>query len=107
MREGEGYPFYPGCFGDPLHAPEIADVLRRGADVNAADPQGYTALMYAANLGLVEHVETLLAAGADPALRTKQGETAISLAARPDSSVARQERLLAVTALKAHQARKK
>lgn len=46
----------------------------------------------AANLGLVENVELLLAHGADATLQSKVGESALSLAERPDSSVARVER---------------
>jgi hypothetical protein len=102
IREGEGYPPYPGSIGDPEKAPEITDVLKRGADVNAADPRGFTALMIAANLGLVENVNVLLAHGADVKLKAKEGESALSLAEQPDSSVARVERRQVVELLRAH-----
>lgn len=107
MRDGEGYPLYPGSLGDPAKAPEISDVLKRGANVNGADSQGYTALMFAANLGLVENVKLLLASGADATLKTKDGETALSLTERPDSSVARAERREVVELLKDHLAKVK
>ena len=48
--------------------------------------------MYAANLGLIENVKLLLANGADVSMASTDGDTAISLAARPDSSVNRKER---------------
>lgn len=106
-RAGEGFPLYPGSVGDPDTAPEIVDVLKRGADVNVADPQGYTALMYAANLGLVENVKVLLASGADAGRKSRHGETALSLAVRPESSVAQAERRQVAELLKAHLAMKK
>ena len=46
--------------------PDIAAVLKRGAAVNTPDPKGFTALMRAAKLGLVDNVETLLANSAEP-----------------------------------------
>lgn len=118
LREGEGYPPYPGGFLDdenipPSGRPErgeksaggswIEDVLNRGANVNGTDSQGHTALMYAANLGLADNVRELLAKGADPKLKTKDGTTALSLAERK-SSAARDERLQVVEILKAHMA---
>src|SRR5262249_31404149 len=51
LKEGQGYPLYPGNAGGN-DAPEIAEVLKRGGDINAPDPAGHTPLMYAANLGL-------------------------------------------------------
>jgi ankyrin repeat protein len=102
MRNGEGYPLYPGYVGDPTTAPTIADVVARGADVNLVNGEGYTALMYAANLGLIDNVKELLAKGADATRKSKYGETALSLAERPDSSVAREERAEVVELLKAH-----
>jgi ankyrin repeat protein len=101
MGAGEGYPPYPGVARDPENAPTIADALKQGADVNGADPEGYTALMYAANLGLVDNVKTLLANGADPRRKSKRGDTAVSLASS-DSSVNREERAQIVQLLAAH-----
>jgi ankyrin repeat protein len=106
MNDGEGYPLYPGAVGDPDNAPEIAEVLKRGADVNSADPNGYTALMYAANLGRVDNVKALLASGADASLKSKDDETALSLAERSGSSVARADRRRVTEILKSHRADK-
>ncbi len=84
----------------------IIKVLKRGVDVNATDPRGHTALMYAANLGLVENVKVLLARGADATLKTKYGATALSFM-EEESSVARAERQQVAEILKAHLAKKK
>jgi ankyrin repeat protein len=100
IRDGEGYPNYPGGAGGD-EALEIAEALKRGADINAADPRGYTPLMYAANLGLVENVKALLAHGADATLKTRHGSSALSLA-QGDSSCARAGRREVVALLKAH-----
>ena len=56
--------------------PSVVDVLiKAGADVNHARPDGATALMVASQKGFVEIVRVLLAAGADP-----QGYKALNLA---------------------------
>ncbi|MDA2938760.1 ankyrin repeat domain-containing protein, partial [Acidobacteria bacterium AH-259-A15] len=44
---------------------KIQALLRAGADVNAKDAAGFTALRYAALRGYTSAVETLLEAGAD------------------------------------------
>lgn len=41
------------------------DLVSNGEDANAVDRDGYTALMYAAGLGHLEIVKTLIAHGAD------------------------------------------
>ena len=56
-------------------------LLKSGADVNAADDQGMTALMQAAGWGHASMVQLLLENGADPEARNKQGQTAWGLAA--------------------------
>jgi ankyrin repeat protein len=110
LKEGQGYPRYPGCAGGDGSL-TIAEVFKKGADVNAPDPAGYTPLMYAANLGLVENVRALLAHGADPTRTTypsvtsKGGVTALSLA-EAESSYAPTERRQVVKLLKARLAEK-
>ena len=48
--------------------------------VDAADVDGYTALMWAADRASLDIVDLLLEAGANPALKNKRGETAAALA---------------------------
>jgi ankyrin repeat protein len=59
----------------------VALLLESGAEINAADDNGMTALMEAAAWGHTPMVRLLLAAGADSELRNKQGQTAWGLAA--------------------------
>lgn len=86
MKEGEGYPPFPGVPRDMENAPELADVLKRGAAINGTDAQGHTALMFAANLGRVDHVKFLLEHGADSNLKSKNGATALTLASGASSA---------------------
>jgi uncharacterized protein len=51
-------------------------LLDNGADVNGRSENGITALMMAAAYGRKDMVELLLAKGADPALKDKEGKTA-------------------------------
>ena len=55
--------------------------LSAGADVDARDGRGWTALMYAVNKGYTLLVEPLLAAGADPDVRAPDGAPALFMAA--------------------------
>lgn len=55
-------------------------LLRLGADVNARDEFGTTALMLAARRGKNVLVKVLLSKGADPGLKNCRGESAASLA---------------------------
>lgn len=61
---------------------ETVDLLvKRGAEVNVQGTlEGFTPLMTAAAEGLVEVVRVLLAAGANPDLVDKDGDTALSFA---------------------------
>lgn len=56
--------------------------LSAGAEINAQDQVGATALIYAARNGHVAVVAALLAAGADPAVRTSKGSSATDVARR-------------------------
>ena len=55
--------------------------LAAGADVNARDDKGWTALMYVVDKGYVLLVEPLLTAKADPDVRAPDGATALFMAA--------------------------
>jgi uncharacterized protein len=60
---------------------KLVDVIvSAGADVNARDAWGVTALMEAAIREDTSIVERLLAAGADPLMRTKEGQLSVDLA---------------------------
>jgi ankyrin repeat protein len=84
----------------PLHAAAAAkeiDIVRmlleRGADANARQQAGYTALMECARGGREDMVSLLLAHGADPALKSDDGKSASDLA-REQGHAAIAERLL-------------
>ena len=104
--EMRGLPPYPGVVRDLAGAPEIAEVVKQGVDVNWTGPEGYTPLMYAANLGLIGNVKILLAHGADASIKSKDGATALSLA-EGEASVNREERKQVVELLKEHLAKKR
>lgn len=79
----------------PLHAcaailpsPEVASLLLdRGADVNACQSGGFTALHAAGFNGSMELVTLLLERGADPSIQTDEGQTAADLAREKDHEV--------------------
>jgi ankyrin repeat protein len=63
-------------------AESVVDLLlNRGAQIDAIDDRGRTALMMAAELAHAEVVEMLIGRGADPTVRDKGGKTALDLAA--------------------------
>lgn len=63
--------------------PEILTYLiSKGADVNAAAADGWTALMSSAQRNFTNNIVLLLQAGADPARSTKFGENALGIAVR-------------------------
>jgi ankyrin repeat protein len=57
-------------------------LISRGADVNAVDKQGMTALLYAASVDYGDSgmIDLLLKSGATKEARTKEGLTAVELA---------------------------
>jgi hypothetical protein len=55
-------------------------LIAAGANINARDAQGSTALLYAAAGGHLECVEALLAAHADPNIRNDDGKSALDWA---------------------------
>ena len=72
-------------------------LLRSKADINAAQPDGATALAWAVHLGEREMAEALLKAGANANTTDEYGETPLTLAAANGDSVL-VERLLAAGA---------
>jgi ankyrin repeat protein len=54
-------------------------LLAAGADLHAADQDGFTALKHAAIHGYLELLQFLIAAGADVNHRTPEGQTAIGM----------------------------
>ena len=74
-------------------------LVEKGADVNAINYEGETALMIAVDAGdNPEVVKLLLEKGADVNARTKEGETALMIASK-------RLRLDAIKLLKAHGAK--
>jgi hypothetical protein len=75
----------PGVTGlmRAVAARQIAEIKRElaaGANVNAQDASGFTALMYASWLSHTEILRILLKSGADASLRSYRGQTAIMAA---------------------------
>ena len=58
----------------------LAKAIAAGADVNARDDKGWSALIYVADKGYVLLLEPLLAAKADPDMRLADGATALFIA---------------------------
>jgi ankyrin repeat protein len=63
--------------------------LKRGADVNSQDNDGWTALMEAAAKGRADVVRTLLAHGADAQVKNKKGWTALKSTAKCNTEITR------------------
>jgi ankyrin repeat protein len=58
----------------------IASLARRGANVDRAKSNGDTPMLNAAFLGRANAVKALLAAGADPNIRDKDGKNSLEVA---------------------------
>src|SRR5216110_875559 len=73
----------------------FAALLRAKADVNAAQPDGATALAWAVHLGEGGMAEALLDAGADPNAADEYGESPVTLAAANGDAALLQRVLIA------------
>jgi ankyrin repeat protein len=62
------------------HNQVIEILVRAGADINARDNEGYTALAKAAKNGHLQAVQTLINLRADPNIPTAEGKTALQFA---------------------------
>jgi ankyrin repeat protein len=75
-------------FGGPMgdwafsqdHLAIVVDLLKSGANVDAGDKSGETALMKAARTGKVEIITALLDRGAQPQLKNDQSQTSADIA---------------------------
>ncbi len=67
------------------HVAMVKFLLGKGADADAQDASGTTALMLVANRGSLEVLQVLLAAGAKPNLASESGFTALSIAAEKNN----------------------
>ena len=74
-------------YGTPIMAAAIKGnkeivglLLSQGADLNKADSNGTTALLYASIFSLNDIAEVLLNGGANPALKDSKGNTALDYA---------------------------
>jgi ankyrin repeat protein len=66
---------------DNVSKPEVVRALLvNGANVNAVDNNGWTALMFAAGRGQADITHLLMGRGADPNVKSKEGETALMIA---------------------------
>lgn len=80
LRSKGKMPLHQAVSGEWGSPTSVRALLIRGADINAPDKDGKTALMIAAEHGELECVQILLEAGADRALLDKLGKTALDYA---------------------------
>lgn len=76
-------PLTYAVFGKQL--PVFNALIEKGAEPNAVNPNGATALMFAAEQGQEDMVDRLLAAGADPTW-TRNGESAVDWALKTQNT---------------------
>jgi len=67
---------------DEIRLPMITLLMEHGAQINARDNDGWTALMWASWSGLTKTTEKLLDSGADISFEDKQGNNAMTIAAQ-------------------------
>ena len=72
----------------------VSLLIGAGADINATDKAGYTALMWAVIEWETEKIEELLRGGADVNVKAKDGHTALSLAKKNSTENSPMEQLL-------------
>jgi hypothetical protein len=77
---GESSPLFNALLPGRSYVQILERLLKAGANVNARDEKGFTPIIVAAQSGLDNAVQTLLAHNADPNLRTATGNTALILA---------------------------
>lgn len=65
---------------NPAPGPLVKYLLQKGADANAVDANGLTALLIASGVDDLETVRALLTAGANPNFRTKRGQSPLDWA---------------------------
>ena len=82
-REGNNWgPLHYAVFNG--HTELAKDLIARGAEVNAASPNGSTPLMMAAREGREELTKVLMESGADPRSKNDWGDNALTMAMRYD-----------------------
>src|SRR5215475_1161753 len=71
-----------GAVGRISKPEAVGALLTNGAHINAVDDNGWSALMFAAGQGEADVVRILMSRGADPNLKSKEGETALVIATK-------------------------